>query len=203
MNRNTVVIAIAVIVVMPFIYLLLNAFKGEELPKFRGREVVVIDPGNGTIDVPSAADAAAGKPLTASFTNAFVEQVTSKKMTNTKALNLTLHTISEKFQDCGENSTIPEKAGFKVAQMCAPFAFEKLADAKKTALFIEPTDHFVVFGKSGQNAVRVYHSGMIATYDSADMTQSDRKYEACLVRIMMDYLLNLPLDDSKTCVVKQ
>jgi hypothetical protein len=202
MNKNTVIAAIAVIVALPFIYLLLTALKGEELPRFGGREVVVIDPANGTIVVPSADDAKKGKPLTANFTNDFVEQITTKKMTNTNGLNLTLNIVSDNVQECAADSAIPDRAGFNVAQNCAPFAFEKSKETKKTALYVAPEEKLIVFGKSGQNHARVYHNGMVAAYDSADMTQSDRKYEACLVRIMMDYTMGFSLKDTMTCAVK-
>jgi hypothetical protein len=202
MNKNTIIGALAVIAVLPFLYLFLNAFKGEELPRFRGREVVQIDTSQGTIVVPSSADAAKGAPLTASFPSSFIEQVTTKKMTNSKGLALTLHTISGKLQDCEAQSAIPAQARFEIAQMCAPFAFENFKDAKKTALFVVPEEQLIVFGKSGQNQARVYYNGMVATYESADMTQSDRKYEACLVRIMMDFIIGLPLDNAKTCAVQ-
>lgn len=202
MNKNTIFAAIGVIVALPFIYLLYHAFKGEDLPRFRGREVVIIDAAYGKIDVPSAEDAKKGKPLTATFTRAFVEKVTAKKMTNTNGLNLVLNTVADNVQECGANSSIPARAAFNVAQMCAPFAFEKSTEAKKTALYVAPEEKLIVLGKSGQNHASVYHNGMIATYDSADMTQSDRKYEACLVRIMMDFTLGLPLNDTQTCTVK-
>ncbi len=202
MNKNTVIAAIAVIVAMPFIYLLLTALKGDPLPRFNGREVVVVEPDSGTINVPSAEDAKKGVALTATFTKAFVEQITGKKLSRNKNLDLTLNTISDQIQECGIDSSVPARATFSVAQMCAPFAFEKSKEPKKTALYVAPEDRLIVFGKSGQNQARVHHHGMIATYDSADMTQSDRKYEACLVRIMMDYIIGLPLDEAKTCTVK-
>jgi hypothetical protein len=131
-----------------------------------------------------------------------VEKMTGKKMTVAKNLELTINTVSDKIQECSADSSIPARATFNVAQMCAPFAFEKSKDEKKTALYVAPEERLIVFGKTGQNQARVYHHGMVATYDSADMTQSDRKYEACLVRIMMDFTIGLPLDETKTCSVK-
>lgn len=202
MNKNTVFAAIAVIVALPFIYLLLTALKGDPLPRFNGREVVVIDADSGAINVPAAEDAKKGMPLTATFKAAFVEKISGKKVAGSKDLELTLNTVSERIQDCGADSSIPARASFNVAQMCAPFAFEKSKEEKKTGLFVAPEDKLIVFGKTGQNHVRVYHSGMIATFDSGDMTQSDRKYEACLVRIMMDFTIGLPLKDTLTCAVK-
>jgi hypothetical protein len=202
MNKNTIIAAVAMIVALPFIYLVLDSLKGDPLPRFRGREVVTIDSVNGTTVVPTAENAKKGEPLKATFTTAFVEQITTKKMTNTRGLELTIHTVTDKFQDCEADSAIPARAEFKVAQMCAPAAFEKTKDPKKTIFFMVPEEQFIVFGKSGENHTKVYHNGMVATYDSADMTQSDRKYEACLVRIMMDFIIGLPLDDTKTCAVK-
>jgi hypothetical protein len=202
MNKNTVFGAIAVIVALPFIYLLLTALKGDPLPRFNGREVVVIDADSGTITVPSAEDAKQGMPLTATFTKAFVERTTGKKLARNKNLDLTLNTVSDKIQECGIESSVPARAGFNVAEMCAPFAFEKSKEPKKTALYVAPEERLIVFGKSGQNQVRVHHHGMIATYESSDMTQSDRKYEACVVRIMMDFVIGLPLDEAKTCTLK-
>jgi hypothetical protein len=202
MNKNTIIAAVAAIIALPFIYILLNALKGEELPRFRGREVVVIDAANGTIVVPTAEAATKGEPLKATFAKSFVEQITSKKVNSGRDLELTINTVSGKIQECEAESVIPARAPFSTAQMCAPFAFEKSKEVGKTALFIAPEEKLIVRGKSGQNHAHVYHNGMVATYDSGDMTQSDRKYEACLVRMMMDFTIRIKPDADNPCTVK-
>lgn len=202
MNKNTIIAAVAIIIALPLVFVILNSFKSDPLPRFRGREVVVIAPADGTITVPSAVEAKKGEPLLANFTSSFVERITTKKMTNTKGLNLTINTVSEAIESCEAESAVPARAPFKVAQMCAPAAFEKIKDPKKAAFFMVPEEQLIVFGQSGANHTKVYHNGMIATYDSADMTQSDRKYEACLVRIMMDYAIGLKPNEADACAIK-
>jgi hypothetical protein len=202
MNKNTLIAAIAFIIALPVIYLVLVSMQSDPLPRFLGQEVASIDAANGTINVPTEVEASAGKPLTATFTSAFIARTTTKKMTNTKGFDLTVNSVLDAVQDCEAENAIPARANFKVAEICAPSAFENSKNAKKTALFIVPEEQLIVFGQSGENQTRVYHRGLVATYNSADMTQSDRKYEACLVRIMMDFIMNLPLDEAKTCAVK-
>jgi hypothetical protein len=202
MNKNTIIAAVAFIVALPFIYFIFASMQSDPLPRFLDQEVAVVDPANGTIIAPSEEEALAGKPLTAKFTSSFIARTTAKKMTNTNGFDLTINSVLDSLQNCEAESAVPARASFNLAEMCAPFAFEKSKNPKKTSLFMAPEEQLIVFGQSGENLTRVYHKGLVATYSSADMTQSDRKYEACLVRIMMDFIMGFPLDEAKTCQVK-
>ncbi len=200
MNRNSIITAIAVIIFLPFVYLAYEAFKGDPPPRFHGEVVTMLDPVDGTLTVPSAADEKNGAPLTVKVTSAYVEKVTGKKALNAKGLEFAMHVVSERLQECDEESKIPAKASLRLATLCAPVAFEKMKDPNKTMVLIDPVEQLVVLGSKGKNQAFVFHNGMNATYMSADMTQSDRKYEACLVRILMDDIRHLDLTQAKTCM---
>jgi hypothetical protein len=200
MTKNTFIALIGFIVALPFLYLLMINLQPEDPILFHGVEVVTLDPADGTIITPSEADAEKNAPLLATFTSAFVEKITGKRINSTKGLELTIRTVSDTPQECDDNSQIPINAKYNVAETCAPYAFEKLKDEKKTAILIVPEERMIVFGSSGKNLVRVYHGELVGTYVSPDMTQSDRKYEACLARIMMYYAFGFDLEKTKTCI---
>jgi hypothetical protein len=69
-------------------------------------------------------------------------------------------------------------------------------------LFVDPEQKLIVFGASGNNLARVYHNGMVATYVSPDMVQSDRKREACLVSTMLDNMIGFPVEAAACAAIK-
>ncbi len=199
MNQKTIIAAIAVILLVPVLFLIINSFEGEPVRNFHGKTVTEIDPADGLTVVATEAENKKGVPLRAQFNAAFVEKITGKRPPHSNGLDLTINLPSRKIQECDANSAVPPLAGLDLTNLCAPFAFQNSKDPKKTALYIAPEEFLFVFGSVGKNQVRLFHHDMVATYTSPDMTQSDRKHEACIVRIMMDYLINPKLAALQDC----
>ena len=202
MNLRTLFAAAVVIVLMPIIYLVLNGFTREEELSFRGLEVRNIAPEDGSVKVPNETENAAGAPLKASFTPAYVEKVTGWKSINPKGLELALTTTANKDLPCEKDGSIPAGASFKTASKCAQAEFVKMSLPGKTAVFISPEDSLIVFGNKGDNRVRLQHNTVIATYSSPDMTQGERKTESCIVKMMVSHLLNASKVDTSICKAK-
>ena len=202
MNLRALLAAAAVIIILPVIYLLLNIGADEEEYSFRGLTVRSIAPEQATIVVPSASENAAGQAMLAKFTPSYIETVTGWKTMNPKGLDLALTTANGKSATCNQDGSMPPTASFKLAQQCAQAEFVKMALPAPTVLFVSPEDALIVFGNKGDNRVRLYHDTVIATYSSPDMTQSERKTEACLVKMMISHLLNVEKVDASVCKPK-
>lgn len=201
MNKNTIITAIAFIIVLPLIYIFLNGFEGEEKLSFRGRQVAVIDPENGSVIVPTASENKKAVPMRATLNAAFIEQVSGLKPPFADKLQLTVTSVSNKVSACADEDAVPAQASFDLASTCATEAFGNMTLERKTVLEVDPKEQFIIFGATGNNQVKLYHEGMIANYVSKDMTKGDRKREACIVRIMLDHLVGKPANVESSCVV--
>jgi hypothetical protein len=202
-NLRALLAAAVVIILMPIIYLLINGFSQEEELSFRGLDVREIAPEDGSLKIPNETENAAGVPLLATFTPAYIEKITGWKSMNPKGLALSLTSTANRDSACQQDGSIPLTASFKTAQKCAQAEFIKMNLPSQTAVFVSPEDTMIVFGNKGDNRVRLQHNTVIAAYSSPDMTQGNRKTEACIAKMMISHLLNAAKVDASVCKVKQ
>jgi hypothetical protein len=201
MNKKIIFGSIAFIAVLPIVYLIMNGIEPEEVFSFRGLPVITLEQQNGTLVVPNAAENKAGKPMLATVSLNYMEKVSGLKPPGNAPIELTLNSIVRTLERCSEDGTIPAQAGFNLASSCATAGFEKYAAERKTTLQVDQEAKVIIFGAVSNNQVRLYHSGVIATYKSIDMTLSDRKRETCIVRILIDHLIGRPANAETSCLV--
>ncbi len=200
MNKNTVIALVGVIVAMPLVYLLLNGIESEEGHSFRGVSITALAPESGTLIVPTTSENKQGAPLRANLKPAFMESVSGLKLPFAEPLDISIDSISKKIGNCLEDGTVPPQANFEVATSCAEATFKQLQLDRKTTLQIVPEEQMLMFGATSNNQIKLYHNGVIASYTSKDMTQGDRKREACIVRIMTDHILGRTATVESSCV---
>jgi hypothetical protein len=201
-NRNTVIALIAVIVVMPLVYIIINiVFPDEPQHAFRGYAITPVLESYGTVTVPLAEDDQKGAPLRAKLKPVFLEKVAGMKSPNPNDLELTVDSVLESVGGCAPQGKIPDKAGFVVAKACVTTDFASWQAEKKAAPLVDDAQQMIVFGASGNNLVRVYHKNLVATYTSPDMVQSDRKKEACIVGVVLDHLTGAKPDPDFNCSI--
>jgi hypothetical protein len=199
MTKTSFIVAIAVILAMPLVYILINGFEQEESLSFRGVPVITLDAQDGSLVVPTAAENKKGMAMRAKLSAAYVEKTTSLKLPFYEPLDLTIDSVSNKVTACAEDGSAPAQASFDLASTCADSSFQLMNLERKTELQVEPKDQIIVFGATAHNQVKLFYNNIIASYVSKDMTQGDRKREACIVRIMVDHLLGKPANVETSC----
>ncbi len=204
MNRNTVIGLVAVIILMPLVYIFASfVFPDEPQYGFRGYNIRPVHPANGVVTVPTIEEDAKGATLHATFKPAFLEKMGGVKAPNPNGLDMTVDSIDDNVRACGEGGAIPSKAGFAIAKTCAEADFAAWKAEKKAALIVDAQQNMIVFGASNNNQVKLYHKNLVATYISPDMVQSDRKKEACIVRITLDHLIGIDQSADVNCASAQ
>jgi hypothetical protein len=200
MNSRAVIGIIALLVMLPVLYLVFDQLI-PEVPEysFRGHLITPVHEANGQVTVPTVEEDEKGATLHATFKPAFLEKMSGVKPPNPNGLDITVDGVDDNTRTCTEQGKIPAKASFTVAKNCAAADFAAWKSEKKGALLVDPEQHIIVFGASGNNLVRAYHDDMIATYTSPDMIQSDRKKEACTVRMMLDHLIGKKPEEGANC----
>jgi hypothetical protein len=199
MNTKAILGILAAIIALPIIYILSGFYTPAPTYAFRGLEIKPIEPSQGELTVPTVAEDEQGATMHAVFKPGYVEKITGVKSPNPAGLDLVIDATAAEIGSCTEKGKIPPKAEFNVAKSCAEKDFANWQAEKKTTLLVDPDQKLIVFGASGNNMARVYHNGMIASYISPDMLQSDRKREACIVSAMLDSLLGFPQDPDASC----
>jgi hypothetical protein len=199
MNIKILIGAIVVIVLLPIVYIFSGFYTPAPTFAFRGLSIAPIEPNHGQITLPTIAEDEAGATMRAVFKPGYIEKVTGVKSPNPEGLDLSIDSYSDDIGSCLDKGKIPPKADFKVAAKCAEQDFASWQADKKTALLIDEEQKLIVFGASGNNQARVYHNGMIASYTSPDMLQSDRKREACIIGFMLDSMIGFPPKGDPVC----
>ena len=149
--------------------------------------------------VPTESENKTGAPLLAKINLAYAEKISGLKPPGNAPLELILNSIDRPLNKCAEDGTIPAQASFELAAKCATVGFEKYNAERKTALEVDAASKVIIYGASANNEIRLYHEGVIATFKSIDVTQSDRKREICIVRILIDHLINRPANAEASC----
>jgi hypothetical protein len=200
MNSRAVIGIIALLISLPLLYLLFDQLI-PEVPEysFRGHLITPLHEANGQVTVPTVEEDEKGATMHATFKPAFLEKMTGVKPPNPEGLDIIVDGVDDNTRSCTEQGKIPGKAGFEIAKNCAEADFAAWKTDKKGALLVDPEQHIIVFGASGKNIVRSYHNNMVATYTSPDMIQSDRKKEACSVRMMLDHLIGKAPEEGVNC----
>jgi hypothetical protein len=203
-NRNTVIGLVGLIAVLPLIYVIDNALfpVGPEYG-FRGRAISPVTEANGIVTVPTLEDDAKGAMLHAVFKPAFLEKLAGAKPPNPSGLDLMIDNSLDTIGACTPDGKIPAHAGFTTAKSCADADFAAWKMDKKGAVLVDPALQMIVFGATGNNLVRVYHNGLIASYVSPDMVQTDRKKEACIVVVALDHLMGAKPNPDANCATLQ
>ncbi len=199
MNKATVIALVGVIVAMPMVYIVFNGIEKPDVFTFRGAPVQMVEPQNGTVIVPTETENQQAVPMRATLKSAFTEKTTGLKPPFADDLVLSINSVSNKVTTCLEDGTIPEQAHFELASTCAPAHFENMKLDRKTLLETDAKEQFIMLGATSNNQIKLYYKKLIATYVSKDMTQGDRKREACIVRIMLDHLLGQPANVEASC----
>jgi hypothetical protein len=199
MTKTSFIAAIAVILAMPLVYILLNGFEQEESLSFRGVPVITLEASDGSLVVPTAAENKKGVAMRAKLSAAYVEKTSGLKLPFYEPLDLIIDSVSNKVSACAEDGSTPAQASFDVAATCAESSFQLMNLERKTKLQVEPQDQFIIFGATANNQVKLFYNNIIASYVSKDMTQGDRKREACIVRILLDHLLGKPANVESSC----
>jgi hypothetical protein len=198
-NIRIILIAIVVLIITPVVFYFVSNMNTEEAHAFRQMTITPVLENDGKVTVPTVSEDQLGALLHATFKPAFLEKTTGVKSPNPNGLDITVDSISSAIGACTPQGKIPPKAVFDIAVKCAETDFTTWKAEKKTALFLDPTEHLIVFGATDNNLARVYHNNMIASYTSPDMLQSDRKREACIVRAMLDHLVGIKPDPDASC----
>jgi hypothetical protein len=201
MNKKIVFGLVAFIAMLPILYLVLNGIETEEPRSFRGLPVLALAPESGTLVVPTESENKAGSPMQATINLAYAEKISGLKPPGNAPFALTLNSINRQLDKCSEDGTIPAQASYSLAANCAPAGFEKFVAEHKTALTVDAETKVIIFGATANNQIRLYHNGVIATYKSIDVTQTDRKRETCIVRILIDHLIGRPANSEASCLV--
>jgi hypothetical protein len=202
MNTKVILGILAAIIALPILYILSGLYTPAPTFAFRGLAIAPIQASEGLITLPTVEDDEKGATMKAVFKPGFIEKITGVKSPNPEGLDLTIDAYADEVSTCTDKGKIPAKGDFKVATKCADKDFETWQADKKTVLFVDPEQKLIVFGASGNNLARVYHNGMVATYVSPDMVQSDRKREACLVSTMLDNMIGFPVEAATCAAIK-
>jgi hypothetical protein len=199
-NIRVIIIAVVLIAAIPIIYLFAVGYEPEEVRNFRGSPIREIAAAEGALFVPNESENKAGVPMKASLSLGLIEKVTGKRTANLKGFDLVVDSVDDKVIACGEDGTTPVKASFELASKCAPADYDNMKLDRRTALLVDPEAQFIVYGNGGSNPVRLHTGNVIINYTSQDMTQSERKDEACMVRMMVDYLLGKTPSRETSCL---
>ena len=199
MNTKAILGTIAVIILLPVIYLLSGFYTPDPTYAFRGFTILPLDPSQGELKVPTVEEDLQGATMHAVFKPAFVQKIAGVQSPNPAGLDLVVDSIAAEIVACTEKGKIPPKADFQVATSCAEKDFASWQPEKKTSLLVDTDQKLIVLGASGNNMAKVYYNGMVASYVSPDMLQSDRKREACIVRVMLDFLIHNKSDLEASC----
>jgi hypothetical protein len=199
MSKNSIIAAVIAIFVMPVIYLVLNGIDQQPKFSFRGLPVQEIEPQHGELFVPNEVENQNAVPMRATLKASFVEKISGLKLPFSEDLVLSVNSTINSLDACLEDGSTPEQARFDLAARCSAAHFEKMVLERKTIVEVEPAEKFILFGATSNNQIKLYYKNMIAAYVSKDMTQGDRKREACIVRIMLDHLLGRPANVEVSC----
>jgi hypothetical protein len=202
MNTKVILGILAAIIALPILYILSGFYTPAPTFAFRGLAIAQIEPNEGVITLPTIEEDEKGATMRAVFKPGYIEKTTGVKSPNSEGLDLTIDAYADEVGACTEKGQIPAKADFPVAQKCAEKDYASWTAEKKTTLFIDPEQKLIVFGAGGNNLARVYHNGMVATYISPDMVQSDRKREACIISAMLDKMIGFPVEASACAAIK-
>ena len=200
MSKTTLIGIFAVLLMLPIFYLAMDEIVPEAQSfSFRGQSITPVHEANGLVTVPTVEEDEKGATIHAVFKPAFLEKMAGVKSPNPLGLDIVIDGIADNVRSCTPQGRIPDKASFEVAKSCATADFASWKVEKKGALLVDPMQQMIVLGAIGNNQVHVYHNNMIARYTSPDMIQSDRKREACIVRVMLDHLVGAKLETDKNC----
>ncbi len=200
MSRTTLIGIVALLFALPIFYVAMNVFMPQvPLHSFRGLVITPVHEANGQVTVPTIEEDEKGATMHATFKPAFLEKMAGVKSPNPAGLDITVDGISDDVRSCDAEGKIPAKASFAVAESCAAADFENWKTEKKGGLLVDPQQQLIVFGATSNNLARVYYNNLIATYTSPDMTQSDRKREACIARVMLDHLVGAKPASAVNC----
>lgn len=202
MNTKVILGILAVIIALPVIYLLSGFYTPAPTFAFRGLAIAPIQPNEGIITLPTIEEDEKGATMQAIFKPGFIAKITGVKSPNPVGLDLVIDAYSDEVSTCTDKGKIPAKADFNVAVKCADKDYASWQAEKKTLLFVDPDQKLIVFGASGNNLARVYHNGMVASYISPDMVQSDRKREACIISAMLDNMIGFPVEAAACATIK-
>ncbi len=202
MNHRSIFAVVAVLILVPFLYITYYRMNPvEPLRIFRGHEIAKVRESNGQVTVPTVEEDEKGATMHAIFKPEILEQISGVKSPNPQGLDFVVDSVDPLARECTAEKRIPAKATFDLAKNCATTDFASWKSEKKGALYIDPSQKMVMFGAGGNNLIRLYYNDMVITYTSPDMTQTDRKKEACTVRRMYDLLLGIAPDPKSTCAV--
>jgi hypothetical protein len=200
MSKTTLIGMLVLIAMLPMLYIgMYEIWPDEPIYTFRGQSIRQIHEANGKLTIPTVEEDEKGATMHATLKPAFIEKMSGVKSPNPSGLDMIIDGVADYVRTCTPQGKIPDKASFDFAKNCAAADFAAWKAEKKTAVFIDPQQQMIVLGASGNNLARVYYKNMIATYTSPDMTQSDRKREACIVRSMLDHLLGIDPPDALNC----
>jgi hypothetical protein len=199
MNPKLLIGAIAVIIALPILYILSGFYTPAPEFGFRGLKIAQIEPGQGELILPTIEQDQAGATMRAVFKPGYIEKIARVKSPNPAGLDLTIDSTSEAANACMADGKMLAKAEFTIAAQCAEKEYATWQADKKTALFVDADQKLIVFGATGNNLARVFHNGMVATYLSPDMLQSDRKREACIISVMLNHMIGSPVDEDAAC----
>jgi hypothetical protein len=202
MNTKVILGILAAIIALPVIYIFSGFYTPAPSFAFRGLAIAPIQPNEGMITLPTIEEDEKGATMKAVFKPGFIEKITGVKSPNPEGVDLTIDAYADEVATCTDKGKIPAKADFKVAVKCAETDYASWHADKKTVLFLDPDQKLIVFGASGNNLARVYHNGMVATYVSPDMVQSDRKREACVISAMLDNMIGFPVETAACATIK-
>jgi hypothetical protein len=195
-SKNTAIALVVAIILMPMLYFLLPGDELDTAYSFRGIAVRTLSVNEGMTTMPTSEQDALGAPLQASVKAPFLEKLGGVKAPNSAGLVFEVTPINDNLSDCAEKGKTTAFANFELSVRCSEKEFATMKLENKTQLQVDHEQQMLVYGNSGANAVRVFHKNLMISYTSPDMTQSERKREACLARAAVSHLMN---EEVSTC----
>lgn len=193
MKPITLAAAGALILAVPFFYVIGNPLRGfsdNEPDSFRGHTVRLLEANQGTVVIPTTADAKKGAALQSRWNSVFVEELTAFKLADPKGLDMVIERLDPRISACATDPAKPSRASLEQQIVCAEEEFRNYDRADKTALFMDPEAKLIAFGDATGSFNKVFHDGWLATYHAPPMTRGDQKRMACQATVLLDFLFN-------------
>ena len=195
-------VAALAVIGLPLAYVVFGSkalFGDPNSGKYHGRPISIVEEQDGAVRIPTSAEDRKGLPLQARLSGRLLEELSGVRPRPPEALEMNVEIVDSKLTDCLEGNLAPRKASFDLQSSCAK---QELAAAKtedRVSLFVDPDMQLVVLGHGAKRVARLYHDGLAATFVLPAMTQGDMKKQACVAKVMLDYLFADKQVQTKAC----
>lgn len=200
MSKTTFIGLVIFILVLPIIYLVLNATTGMDAATnlFRGQPVTMVQPPDGEVIMPTVQEDQAGAVLHATYSPGLLEKLAGSPPPGNKPLELTIDNLTDE-GECLADGTPPPRSRFEIQARCYNDLFKSPKKPEGTALFVDEPLGLVSLISSDKNAHRMLYHGWVATYETGPMTQSEIRKQGCVARAMLNHLFSITDPQPASC----